>query len=293
MDSYNSFIDNINDNFMVPHLQIKRFEEGFYDNMQSFETQNEEFPFCWLVPLSVEHLENSVSEYNVRMYFIDILEKDDSNERDILSDQLQIARDFTNWLRQNENNGFNLLRNPSSTPVKSVLLDYTAGWYTDFSIEVDTEMSECTIPFIGTTGGTMTCPDGTVFNSGSTYSVSVPAGTTLQLPNITISNSTGGTIAILPSVVDYTIPDVSWTDSNLSGMTTPYGQPIVCGVSVIAYEYVSDFVSPYSYIGTAINGSATSALAWSITRIDMNTLVSTTPSIGIAIWDNRLSYTYI
>jgi hypothetical protein len=62
---------------------------------------------------------------------------------------------------------------------------------------------------------------------------------------------------------------------------------------VAGYEYISDFVSPYSYIGTATSGSATSALAWNITRIDIYTLVATTPSIGIAEWDDRLSYTYI
>lgn len=140
---------------------------------------------------------------------------------------------------------------------------------------------------------TQNCPDASITNSGSTYSATVVGGGALQLPNITISNSTGDTITTIPSVVDYAIPDVNWTDSNLTPQTTEYGQPIVCGLSIPAYDYVSDFVSPYTYIGTAITGSATSALAWSITRIDMNTAVSTTPSIGIAVWDNRLSYAYI
>jgi hypothetical protein len=228
MESYNSFIDNINDNFAVPHLQIQRFEEGFYDDMQSFETASEMFPFMWLVPTRITHLENSISQYDIRVYFIDILEKDDSNERDVLSDQQQIARDFTNWIRQNQDNGFELQRAPSSTPVKSVLLDYTAGWYVDLSINVDTEMTDCAIPFSGSSGGTITCPDGTVINSGSTYSVSVPSDTTVQLPNITIYNSSGGTITTIPSVVDYTIPDVSWTDSTLSAQTSVYGSSIVC-----------------------------------------------------------------
>ena len=85
MISYNSFIDNINTNFMVPHYQIRKFEEGFPDDIQNFETKDEQFPFAWLVPTRVDHLENSVSQYDVRMYFLDLLENDLSNERDILS----------------------------------------------------------------------------------------------------------------------------------------------------------------------------------------------------------------
>lgn len=66
------------------------------------------------------------------------------------------------------------------------------------------------------------------------------------------------------------------------------------GPSIGSYDYVSDgTVAPYSYLGRATTGSDTSSLSWAITRIDINTLVSTTPSIGIAIWDDRFTYTYV
>jgi len=220
LDTYNRFIDNINDNFATPHYGIQKFEEGFYDNMQSFETADEQFPFMWIVPTSVDHLENSVSQYNMRVYFIDILEKDDSNERDVLSDQLSTSRDFTNWLRQNEDNGFNLLSNPNSTPVKSVLLDYTAGWYTDYSIEVETEGSECSIPFTGTSGSTVICPDGTVVNSGVTYSVTVESGGQLVLPNVTNYDSDGSPV-LTPAQVGFTATTCS-TGGTVTNSTSAY-----------------------------------------------------------------------
>lgn len=109
LDTYNRFIDRINDNFATLHQQIERFEEGFYDDLAPYATGNEDWPIMWLVPVTVTHLPNSVDQYSIRVYFLDLLEKDESNERDVLSDQGSIARDFTNWLRLNEDNHFNLL----------------------------------------------------------------------------------------------------------------------------------------------------------------------------------------
>ncbi len=147
MMTYNSFISSIEANFATPHLQIAKFEEGFYQDLAVWMTKNELWPIMWIVPQEITHLNNSVSEYVLRIYFLDLLEKDESNERDVLSDQQQTARDFTNWLRENLDNGLNLLRDPRTLPVKSIGMDFTAGWYTDVSIEVNTEMSDCSIPF--------------------------------------------------------------------------------------------------------------------------------------------------
>lgn len=53
----------------------------------------------------------------------------------------------------------------------------------------------------------------------------------------------------------------------------------------------SDFVSPYSYIGVAPSGSATSAAVWNITRIEMDTGFPVTTATGVA-WDDRLTESY-
>ena len=74
-----------------------------------------------------------------------------------------------------------------------------------------------------------TCQNVTIINSGSTYSASTPAGSLLILPNTPIFSTLSGFTSSTPSVsTGYTISDIVWTDSNLSGMTTEYGQPIVC-----------------------------------------------------------------
>jgi hypothetical protein len=228
IQSYNYFIDYINDNFASPHQQIKRFEEGFYDDFGVWCTDNTDWGMMYIVPQNVRHLQNSVSEYNLRVYFIDQLEKDDSNEREVLSDQLSISRDFINWLHLNDENGYILTNTPNAVPFKSIVMDYTAGWYMDVSVEVETEGSDCSIPFSGASTGYTICPMSYVVNSDNSYNVTLDSGDTLILPNITISSTGTGFTTTYPAVKDYTIPDVSWTDSDGSAMSTEYGEPIVC-----------------------------------------------------------------
>jgi len=118
----------------------------------------------------VDHLENSVIQYNIRAYFVDLLENDNDNQNDVLSDQLSINRDFINWLRLNEDS-FAILNTPTSVPVRSIDTDYIGGWYSDISLEVPTEGSDCSIPFSGVTGTSIVCPSNQVLSdwvSGAT-----------------------------------------------------------------------------------------------------------------------------
>ena len=143
----NSFINDIQVNFADIHLAIKSFNFGFYDELNAFTTKNELYAKMYIVITDVDHLENSVAQYNIRTYFLDLVENDDDNLKEVLSDQLSISRDFINWLRLNEDS-FAILNTPTSVPIKSIDTDYIAGWYTDLSLEVSTEGSDCSIPFI-------------------------------------------------------------------------------------------------------------------------------------------------
>ena len=208
MDSYNIFIDKINDLFADPHQQIQRFEEGFYDDMTPYLTEDADYSIMYLVPVTVDHLGNtignSVSSFSVRVYFLDLLEKDDSNERDVISDQLSITKDFVNWLKQNEDNGFNVLNTPTATPIKSIASSYVAGWYLDLDIEVEFEGSDCTIPFTGSPTPPGTCPDALVINSDGSYNESILSGGTLILPDINIEINRD-VIMTWPAVVDFVL----------------------------------------------------------------------------------------
>jgi hypothetical protein len=141
----NSLIKQIEEEFAEPHLQIKWFDQGFYEDMAVYMTSNELWPIMYVTLTDVQHLYNSVSAFNVRVYYLDLLTNSDINERDVLSDQLSVARDFTNWLRLANNDLF-LLNEPIATPIKSVGMDYTAGWYLDARLEVSIENTACAIP---------------------------------------------------------------------------------------------------------------------------------------------------
>jgi len=231
MDTYNSFIDRIDDEFASLHLQIKRFESGFYDDLGPFATSNVLWPIMWVVPEDVTFLENSVSSYSIRVYFLDLLEKDDSNERDVLSDQLSIARDFTNWLRLNQNNSFSLLDEPRLVAIKSVIMDYTAGWYCDMNIEVGTEGSDCSIPFGLTSSVPVTC-DPVIVNINGSFMGSPASGTIYTL---NIENSYGVDYGVLTAINDnlgsVLIGDVEWTQTDGSSQATPYGDSIICDIT--------------------------------------------------------------
>jgi len=159
MLTYNSFIQLIEDYFASPHLQIQRFEEGFYEDLSNFQTEGVNFPLMYIVPTDFTHTEYSSAEYAVRIYFLDLLQNGRRNERDVLSDTLQISRDFTNWLRENLDNGLNTVINPRAIPVKNILLDNVCGVYVDYVIEVSENSSDCLIPFSGDTIPVPVCPE--------------------------------------------------------------------------------------------------------------------------------------
>lgn len=257
IQSYNYFIDYINDNFASLHQQIKRFEEGFYDDFGVWCTDNTDWGMMYIVPQSVRHLKNSVSEYNLRVYFIDQLEKDDSNEREVISDQLSISRDFINWLHLNDENGYILTNTPNVVPFKSIVMDYTAGWYMDISVEVETEGSDCSIPFSGASTGYTICPISYVVNSDNSYSVTLDSGDTLILPNIIISSTGTGFTETIPSVQNYTIQDNVWVNSNGVTGSSEYGETIICTPVSPVNLLINSVQSEVLNSGTNFNLNAT------------------------------------
>ena len=82
-----------------------------------------------------------------RVYCVDVLQKDRSNEQVILNETLLILRDLNNWFKQNNYNNLNVLNNPRAIPVNNFLTEFTTGWYIDIDVEVEGETNDCSIPF--------------------------------------------------------------------------------------------------------------------------------------------------
>lgn len=72
--------------------------------------------------------------------------------------------------------------------------------------------------------------------------------------------------------------DSQWVEFGLSGSKN--------------YEVRHAFASPYSYTGTAPNGTLESATGWTITRLQISSAGTTTKTTASGVWNNRASLSY-
>jgi len=82
---------------------------------------------------------NNIDEFSFRVYCVDLLQKDRTNETEILNQTLLVLRDLNNWLREDLNVPFQVIGDPTATPVNNFLMDYTTGWFADITIETTPE----------------------------------------------------------------------------------------------------------------------------------------------------------
>jgi len=145
--STSSFITvkNALEQFAANHLAIKRYKTSFFEQIDNFSSADNTFPILYVVPSDVT-FEQYVDRFFFRIYVVDILQKDRSNESAILNDTLLTLRDLYNWLKIADN-GLNVLSTARAIPVNNFLVDYTAGWYLDVEVEGSAESNDCSIPF--------------------------------------------------------------------------------------------------------------------------------------------------
>jgi len=133
--------------FANAHLSIERYDMSFFEQLPNFATEGEQtFPLLYAVPQDVT-LQENVDEFTFRVYCVDLMQKDRSNETEILNQTLLILRDLNNWLREDLNVPFSLIGDPRATPINNFLMDFTAGWFIDITIEATPDTRDCAIPF--------------------------------------------------------------------------------------------------------------------------------------------------
>jgi hypothetical protein len=142
--SYITIINALNQ-FADNHLSVQRFKTSFFEQIDNFSSADNTFPILYAVPSDVT-FDQYVDRLFFRVYCVDILQKDRSNESAILNDTLLTLRDLYNWLKIADN-GLNVLSTARAIPVNNFLVDYTAGWYIDIEIEGQAESNDCSIPF--------------------------------------------------------------------------------------------------------------------------------------------------
>jgi len=145
IQSYNTLVNALTQ-FSNNHLSLKRFKCSFFEQFDNFSTSGNSFPILYAVPQDCQFEEN-IDRFTFRVYCVDTLQKDRSNEATVLNETLLVLRDLTNWLRLDQYNDLNILNVPRANPINNFLVDFTAGWYIDIEIEATVETSDCSIPF--------------------------------------------------------------------------------------------------------------------------------------------------
>jgi len=142
---YNTVVNAL-EQFSANHLSLKRFKCSFFEQMDNFSTSENSFPILYAIPNDIS-FEYNIDVMSFRVYCVDVLQKDRSNEQVILNETLLILRDLNNWFKQNNYNNLNVLNNPRAIPVNNFLTEFTTGWYIDIDVEVEGETNDCSIPF--------------------------------------------------------------------------------------------------------------------------------------------------
>ena len=72
--------------------------------------------------------------------------------------------------------------------------------------------------------------------------------------------------------------DSQWVEFGLSGSQS--------------YEVRHAYAAPYSYTGTAVDGTSESASGWTVTRLEISSAGTTTKTTASGVWNDRASLTY-
>lgn len=222
--------------FTDNHLGLKRFKCSFFEELDNFSSSDNSFPILYAIPSDVSFKDN-IDEFTFRIYCVDILQKDRSNESNILNDTLLILRDLTNWMRLSAENDLNILNEPNATPVNNFLVDFTTGWYIDITIESTPETSDCSIPFtdefvfpnLGCSGSPVIAPFAKVIDGLNINSPIIldkyESYTCIPSDIINVSNSNDS--YNVDTMVDLDLPNIIFTDSDGSTASVPSMEDIV------------------------------------------------------------------
>jgi hypothetical protein len=143
--SYIVLKDRINI-FCENHYQIKKFGGEFQSEINNFATKDERYPILYISPINQRVYEN-VTEFDLDIYVMDLIDDDRSNINTILSDTNLILNDLYNYYNGNYDDAIDVIGNPSLSPLNNQLLDYAAGWVMRITFVVN-NYTACQIPFI-------------------------------------------------------------------------------------------------------------------------------------------------
>ena len=141
--SYNQVVQLLQ-NISDAHYQINTFGWG---DIAEIDTKKQiQYPLMWVVPIQSEVLDNTI-QHTFDFILADLVNKDESNELETLSDTQEVLLDILKVLRQGGDAGaYNVLTNAILTPFTEFLDDEDSGHQMRIIIEFDFNKSTCNLP---------------------------------------------------------------------------------------------------------------------------------------------------
>lgn len=233
--TYNQVVQLLND-IATNHYQIHSFGDGdTWETMESNIAAHKKFPLMWVRPISAS-IEFPFDSIRMGIAVMDLVNTDESNENEVLSDTLSILLDIKALLSTpSYTSVFTVGKSASLTPFTERYSAKVTGWAMEVDVKVLWNKDRCAIPISGAptinnlckpvliydqngnllatvpSGGTYVDStvgaDATVENSDVSYSQTVASGATLVLTDTTYEfkiNNVLQTSVTVPSQVDYT-----------------------------------------------------------------------------------------
>lgn len=202
--------------FADAHLQLNDF--GYGPTSDIGTSRQMEFPYMWATHRGSSRLTVNnktqipqmtmtflvVDQINIQSNYKDANGLDSDNSQEIISDTLQIIQDFVTYVSsQLGKYGVKLMENDiTCEPVFDETPDKVSGWVIDMDLQL--RHSNCSYPIDGIDVPVVSnCPTAIVKNSNGTFSISITAGATQVLPDVTHTDSDGSSVS-LPAQTSFT-----------------------------------------------------------------------------------------
>lgn len=142
-NSLMSIIDELK-YFCEQHYSKPRFEFEAVENIQTFATEDKDYPVVFASYVSVEK-QGEMMVYRIRIHVLNRINRDRGNTLDNYNDTSFILNDIMKlWDEDSESDIF-LINEPSSDVYNNSQLDYCQGVYADFDLEVP-DYGRCEVP---------------------------------------------------------------------------------------------------------------------------------------------------
>lgn len=200
-------INELLEGIATAHQQINSYGIGdLYDLVANGAVT---YPLMFTV-INPGQIQGKQMSLNLSLLFMDLVHKDQRNELEVLSDQLQIGTDVVAQLRAPLYEDWFLVNDSVSfEDFTERFNDEVAGYKIDITLNLSEQFNLCALPILGAPAGPSECSPSLVQNSDLSYLVYVASGSTLTLPDTVINFNVGGNITTT------TIPTLKNTVINL------------------------------------------------------------------------------